>query len=256
LPAPARSPCWRSRPAEPAAFHHLHLAASGAGQVADFYARLFTPASIARGRFWSLEGIQGRGAWLLVSEQRGPWDRRQSPMWHFGWGTVSLGETYRQHVRTEVNWRPPYAGLERDFHVHLRSRQPAAAAEWFRVQLGGDVREDRPPSNAGNPSEGRVRAIVTFPHVRLVIHEWSDEGGESGAWRTDHLAFIVRDAERVTAAVAAPLPVAAPALRPGTLVTDHPYRLDGLPSRFLAGPDGLPIELVAAPPGPAFWRDR
>ena len=170
--------------AEAAVFHHLHLGSLGAGHLANIYARLFVPGSIVRGVFWGVEGIEGRRFHLLVSGatvQRSP--DAPTALWHFGWGTVSLGESYADHYRREVNWRPPYASLEADFHVHLRSADPRQAAGWYEQALGASV--DR---LAGAPSTiDAVAAIVRVDGVSLAIHGMPargtprlDSGGRHG----------------------------------------------------------------------------
>jgi catechol 2,3-dioxygenase-like lactoylglutathione lyase family enzyme len=230
---------------EPGLLHHLHLA--GGSQLAGMYARLFRPDSIVRGVFWGVEGIQGRRFHLLFSPGGGGREPdAPSGIWHFGWGQVSLGESYADHYRREVNWRPPYASLEADFHIHLRSRNPRQAAEWYRDALGAVV-EWQGIANASNQVDA-VAALVRFDPIVLAMHGMpADErlvpsrtGGTA-----DHLAFLVRDPHAVKGAA-----------RPGAevLTGNERFTLRDLPSVFIAGPDDVIVELLQAPRGPGFWQ--
>jgi hypothetical protein len=230
---------------EPAFLHHLHLA--GGSQLAGVYARLFRPDSVVRGVFWGIEGIQGRRFHLLFSPGgSGREPEAPSGIWHFGWGQVSLGESYADHYRREVNWRPPYASLEADFHIHLRSRSPRQAAEWYRDALGAAV-EWQSIANSSSQVDA-VAALVRFDPIVLAMHGMpADErlvpsrtGGTA-----DHLAFLVRDPHAVKGTA-----------RPGAevLAGNEPFTLRDLPSLFIAGPDDVVVELLQAPRGPRFWQ--
>jgi catechol 2,3-dioxygenase-like lactoylglutathione lyase family enzyme len=232
-------------PGEPALFHHLHLASPAPGSLVGVYSRLFRPESIERGAFWGVEGIQGRRFHLLVS-RAGAARPQEAPtaIWHFGWGKVSLGESYAEHYRREVNWRPPYASLEADFHIHLRSRDPRAAAAWYRDALGGTV-EWQGVSNPSAPVDA-VAALVRFDPVVLAVHGMAPEdrlvSSRSGG-TADHLAFLVRD------------PRAVKGTRPQPDAAGHEtFALTGLVPVFIAGPDDVLIELLQGPRGPGFWH--
>jgi hypothetical protein len=227
-----------------AELHHLHLGAPGAVRLASVYARLFAPGAVQQGTFWGAPGIKGGGAHLLVDDTS---DARpeDSTLWHFGWGQVSLGETYRDHFVKEVNWRPPYPALTRDLHVHLRSRRPHEVADWYGRVLGGDVQK-----LLGWPhEEERVDALVRFATVVLAIHAVGrDEPFPSsrGRGRLDHLAFAVADPGAVLAAAGDRRRVELPPAPADTT--------GRLPSLDLDGPDGVVIELVRRARAPAFWE--
>jgi catechol 2,3-dioxygenase-like lactoylglutathione lyase family enzyme len=230
---------------EPPAFHHLHLVSSRAEWLADYYASLFAPSTVTRGVFWNLDGVKGTEAYLLVSRlDAGRRPEASTAIWHFGWGRVSVGETYRAHYVKEVNWRPPYAALEADFHVHLRSRDPIAAGRWYRDVLGGSL-DEGPPLGRASREDDRVDAIVHFRGVLLAIHRSSETlAATTAGGPVDHLAFMVRDPARAASSPA----------HPGPVRVSHP--LDATETVSLAGPDGIVIELLQAAREPAFWGDR
>lgn len=245
-PAPAAGQAPRAGGATRAQFHHLHLAALGPAELATVYGRLFQPQAIERGRFWGTHGIKGRTVYLLIDAPGGAAPLAEdSALWHFGWGQVSLGETYRDHYVKEVNWRPPYPALERDLHVHLRSTRPRDTADWYARVLGGEAHLHPDPV----PEDERVDALVRFDDVALAIHAVRtpvDFPASRGRGRLDHLAFASADPSHVLRAAGDARLVtlrAAPAASEATL-----------PAVFLAGPDGVAIEILRAPRGPAFWH--
>jgi hypothetical protein len=231
---------------EPARFHHLHLVAASPPWLADYYTRLFAPTKVTRGSFWSIDGVRGAEIYLLVSA---PAPERQwsvdTAIWHFGWGAVSVGETYKRHYAREVNWKPPYAALEAGFHLHLRSRDPIAAGRWYRDVLGG-LLEEGAPLDRGASEDDRAEALVRFHHALIVLHRWGGPLAPSDAGGTaDHLAFTVRD----------PATIRDKARRPGE--PDRPGVRDPLADAgalTIEGPDRVVIELLPAARGPAFWK--
>lgn len=231
---------------EPARFHHLHLVAASPSWLADYYLRLFAPPSVTRGSFWNIHGVRGAEIYLLVSAPAaGRETSADSAIWHFGWGAVSLGETYKRHYAREVNWKPPYAALEAGFHVHVRSRDPIAAGRWYRDVLGG-LLEETAPLDRGSAEDDRAEALVRFHHALIVLHRWSGPLAPSdSAGTADHLAFTVRDAERVRDAA-----------RRAQSADRSPVRDPLETTRALAieGPDRVVIELLPADRGPAFWK--
>lgn len=240
---------------EAARFHHLHLVTGSAVYIADFYARLFVPRAIVRGSFWEIEGVRGDGVFLLVSPPQGASrSGGHEAIWHFGWGKISVGETYQEHLINEVNWQPPYPQLTTDMHVHLRSRDPLAAARWYEAVLGA-AREETLPAAAGGPSppgsavhrdEGRAEAIVGFENMRFIIHRTGLELASSrDAGSVDHLSFLVPEAKTI----------AARAREAGIATVGLRYALTDVPAVMIEGPDRTILELIERPKGPAFWLD-
>lgn len=231
----------------PARFHHLHLVAPSPPWLADYYTRLFVPASVTRGLFWKIDGVRGAESYLLVSGfPQGRPATADTAIWHFGWGSVSVGESYKRHYAKEVNWKPPYAGLESGFHLHLRSLDPYAAGRWYRDVLGGVLEESPPLARGGDLDDDRADAIVRFPFVAIALHRWSgpfvasDQGGNA-----DHIAFTVRDPEAIRTAARRPDIAAHAGVRDPLADTK---------TLAIEGPDRIVIELVPGARGPAFWK--
>ena len=148
------------------AFHHLHLNDPRSSFLLEFYERLFDPATTRRLRWGGAQGLQSGPMRLLISH--GPLVREApTAIWHFGWGGVSLGETYLAHARREVAWEPP---LPADLlHVHLRSVAPGVAAAWYRDVLGPRVslaNVDRPAERScASGAADRRSAGVGWRHA-------------------------------------------------------------------------------------------
>ena len=147
---------------EPARFHHLHLVAASPVWLADYYTRLFPPAKVTRGTFWSIDGVRGQEIYLLVSP---PAQERQmsidTAIWHFGWGSVSLGETYKRHYAREVNWKPPYPRhSKRAFTSIFAAATPSPPAAGIATCSAGCSRRAR-HSIAGTATTGPKRWCVS-----------------------------------------------------------------------------------------------
>jgi catechol 2,3-dioxygenase-like lactoylglutathione lyase family enzyme len=231
-----------------ATFHHLHLVRFDSAMLADHYARLFVSTAITRGRFFGLDGVRGQdGSMLLFSAglnlRHG---NEASAFWHFGWGPTTLDQPYRLHYLREVDWKPPYRSFSRELHVHLRSAEVRAAADWYRTVLGAAVQLSAQVDAPADPDEMPARAVARIGDLTLVFHPFAEpvvSSRESGT--VDHLAFAVRDPAAVAARHQLTL---APEVRAGL------YALPDVPAVTITGPDRVVIELVRAPRDPAFWR--
>lgn len=234
-----------------AVFHHFHLVQQSASGLVDYYERLFAPGSVKRGRFWGIDGLRDDAVLLLVSP---PVQERASDLsttvWHFGWGKTSPGETYAYHLANEVNWRPPYATLSAQLHFHLQSRNAEAAARWYREVLGAIVEHDIGPADMPQPASrpaSTVEALVRFGGIVLLIQETDQEiSSTRDGGRVDHLAFQVESLE----------PALDRARAFGSSSVEPHYRLEGVSSAMVSGPDGIVLELLERPKSPAFWHER
>ena len=151
-------------------FHHLHLNDARPPFLINFYQRLFDPANTRR---WSASGSEGlqSGSMLMLISRAADVRPVATAIWHFGWGEVSLGETYLAHARREVAWEPPLPA-ER-LHLHLRSINPRAAAAWYGDVLGARV-ETRTPSaidlKIAKPENRTPEALVWIGDTGLLIY--------------------------------------------------------------------------------------
>lgn len=210
-------------------FHHIHLVPGDPNQFADYYARLFVPRQVERGEFWGHPGVRDARAALLFSAGDQHRQDGRSVVWQMGWGKVSLDQSYRQHYAREVDWAPPYASLSAELHLHLRTRDARAAAEWYRDVLGGAIELSR---DIGAATEGVTMAIVRFDGLTLALHATSEPIARSrDAGTVDHIAFAVSALDD--------LPVRVTAQPPGA-----PYALRARRSALLTAPDGLLVEII------------
>ena len=174
-------------------FHHLHLNDPRSSFLLEFYERLFDPATTRRLRWGGAQGLQSGPMRLLISH--GPLVREApTAIWHFGWGGVSLGETYLAHARRDVAWEPP---LPADLlHVHLRSVAPAVAAAWYRDVLGSRVslaNVDRPAEGLVPPEQRIAEALAWVGDTPLLIYPSEPPLFSTRGQRADHLAIACPD---------------------------------------------------------------
>jgi catechol 2,3-dioxygenase-like lactoylglutathione lyase family enzyme len=234
--APAGS-IVRANAGDALAFHHLHLNDPRPPFLLEFYERLFDPATTARTRVGGVDALQSGPMLLLISRVSGI-SEHPSALWHYGWGDVSLGETYLAHAAREVTWEPP---LPPDrLHLHLRSVSPSAAIAWYRDILGARVEtphEDRLTRHSDRlplPEHRTPEALVWLGHLGLLIYRADPPLMPTRGQTADHIALSCPDFDAtLSALLAAGVPLIAPAAI-----------ADGLRSAMIEGPDRLAIELV------------
>ena len=215
-------------------FHHLHLN-GGPAFLLPFYERLFDPSEVSRVTVGGVPALKA-GLTLLVAGGGVQSTEGAPALWHFGWGTVSLGETYLAHARVEVAWDPPLPAGK--LHLHLRSVDPVKAAAWYHTVLG--LRFEMAPSRAKSgaplpPPEHRMpEALLWLGDVGVLIYRSDPPLVSSRGHRIDHLAIVSAD---VDAALdwfrAHDVRVLAP-----------PRDAEELRVAMIEGPDAIPIELV------------
>jgi hypothetical protein len=222
----------------PFTFHHLHL--NGTGML-EFYSRLFDPAVTTRESFAGYAALRSGPMLLLFGQPHASPDRTPatppapSAIWHFGWGAVTLGETYLQHAAREVQWEAPLSAA--DLHVHLLSADPALAADWYRDVLG--ARADIPSGRnrrrpAARPEQRVAEAVVYFDQFAMLIYRTDQRLTSTRGQRTDHLAFaregldewLTRPRTRRVTIIEAKVPFGASA------------------ATIIEGPDKIAIELL------------
>jgi uncharacterized glyoxalase superfamily protein PhnB len=173
-------------------FHHLHLT----GGLA-FYARLFEPATTRRTIVAGFDALESGSTFIVfgrpLTSEAAP--ERPSAIWHFGWGDVSVGDTYLRHAAREVKWEPPLPAEK--LHLHLQSPSPATAAGWYRDVLGASI-DVLPGSTADRPAAVRpelrlAEAAVRFDRFAMVIHRTNERLSSTRGQRADHVAFQCED---------------------------------------------------------------
>lgn len=236
LPATVRQPEANAHPQF--SFHHVHLNDPRAPFLLEFYERLFDPAVIRRVRVAESDGLQSGSMLLLID--RAPEDAPQATaLWHFGWGDVSLGETYLAHARKEVAWEPPLP--PGSLHLHVRSVSPSSALHWYRdvlglrVQIAPPIKETR--SGLPRPEDRMPEGLAWIGETAMLIYRTEPPLLSSRGQQVDHIALGCADLDRVVQSLG----------RAGVRVIAEPGRQSGRRSVMIEGPDRLAIEIVETP---------
>ena len=217
-------------------FHHLHLNDAEWPFLLTFYERLFDPTRTTRLRAGDVDGLRS-GTMLLLINRASFARPHASAIWHFGWGSVSLGETYLAHAGREVAWEPPLPSHL--LHLHLLSVTPSAAAAWYRDTLGARV-ELAPPSPRSRdlpPPEHRLpEALIWIGETGLLLYRTAPPLLSTRGQRADHIAVACRDFDEMISRLR----------ERGVTVT--PGTAGGVDGRtaMIEGPDRIAIEIVEA----------
>jgi len=219
-------------------FHHLHLNDGRPPFLLEFYERLFDPALTSRVVEGESSGLRS-GPMLLLFGKGASDASEPTALWHFGWGGVSLGETYLAHARREVAWEPPLPAGQ--LHLHLRSVTPGAAASWYRDTLGARVELAQPAPDrraALPPPEHRMpEALVWVGDTGLLIYRTMPPLVSTRGKRADHIALACDNLDDALGVLR----------RRGVEVISEPARRGRWRTALVEGPDRLAIELVEAP---------
>ena len=223
---------------EPLAFHHLHLNDPNAPFLLEFYERLFDPSSTRRLRVGDADALQS-GGMLLVISGAPPAPVHPSALWHFGWGDVSLGDTYLAHAAREVAWEPP---LPPDrLHLHLRSVSPPAAVAWYRDILGARVEVAGASARRGEPlprpEHRSPEALVWIGGLGVLIYRADPPLVTSRGQTADHVGVSCLDLDATLVRLRAS----------GVRVLTPPALVGDFRAAMIEGPDRLAIELVQRP---------
>jgi lactoylglutathione lyase len=226
-------------------FHHLHLNDSRPSSLLEFYERLFDPATTRRVTVGGADGLQSGPMLILIG--RGSSAREQvTALWHFGWGAVSLGETYLAHARREVAWEPPLPAGR--LHLHVRSVTPRAAAAWYRDVLGARVEFPAQAGRAGEelplPEHRIPEALVWLGETGLLIYRTEPPLLSTRGQRIDHVAIACADLDAALIELS----------RRGTTVMAGPAAVGDLRTAMIEGPDRMALELVEGAARPSLAR--
>jgi hypothetical protein len=234
------SPGVSASAADSLSFHHLHLNDSRPPFLLEFYERLFDPATTRRTRVGGADGLQSGPMLLLISRATGAAEH-PTALWHFGWGDVSLGETYLAHAAREVAWEPPLPP-ER-LHLHVRSVSPPAAIAWYRDVLGARVEmptEGRFLRKAERLPQAEYRvpeALVWLGSLGLLVYRTEPPIVTSRGQTADHIAVSCHDLDAALSQLQ----------NSGVRVIAPSASIEGLRSAMIQSPDRLAIELVEQP---------
>lgn len=224
-------------PPQQVTFHHLHLNDAG-DRLIDFYERLFDPQEIERFSAWGAEALRTGNVLLLASANtsRQIGSTQPSAIWHYGWGSVSLGETYLDHNLREVAWEPPLPA--RGFHLHLESLTPNIAAAWYREHFGADVEFASGVEHTPQRDFRRPLALVRVGAVGILFYKADQPLASTRGRRADHIAFAVPDLAETLAKLRAV----------DVVVLEPPHLLGDTMAALIEGPDRIALELVEIKP--------
>ena len=222
-------------------FHHLHLNDDRPPFLLEFYERLFDPAGTSRIVQAGADGLRSGTMLLLISKggSGGAGPAEPTALWHFGWGGVSLGETYLAHARHEVAWEPPLPADQ--LHLHVRSTNPTVAANWYRDVLGARVAFAPAPRDADAPlpppEHQMAEALVWIGDTGLLLYRTERPLFSTRGKRADHLAVSCGNLDAALAMMKTR----------GIEVLEEPKDRGSWRSAMVGGPDRLAIEIVETP---------
>lgn len=259
-------------------FHHVHLNTTDPAAAINFYTAKF---DCEKARFGGkMDAVWAQKSWLLFNKVRAaPKSEITSAIWHIGWGAEDMKAAYQKQLESGTKFETPITDISdigggnatgtfffayvdgpdhqlielntakhHQFgHIHLLSKDPAAAGDWYVKELGMTRR--------GGLRETRIyRGFQIAPNASLVIDNvnfiifpmeyaktqwpelWKDRNDfESTAGHvTDHIGFSVDNLAQTLERLK----------KDGVKVTDGPHPSPGGSYAFIEGPDHVRIELV------------
>ena len=277
--------CAQEAPQAPplAHFHHVHLNATDPAAAIDFYTTKFDSE---KARFAGLmDAVWAQKSWLLFTKASAPPKAEiTSTIWHIGWGAENMKETYQKQLDSGTKFTTPltdisdigggnaqgvffYAYVDGPDHqlielntanhhhfghIHLLSKDPIAAGEWYIKEFGLTRRGSGPPSRQPRMYRGYQIApsmSLMMDNVNIIIFPWEYAQKEwPDLWKdrtdfestkghvTDHVGFGVDNLDQTLARLKSD----------GVKVTDEPRSVAGgkVKFAFIEGPDHIRIELV------------
>jgi len=270
-------------PAPLAHFHHVHLNTADPTAAIAFYTAKF---DCEKARFAGLtDAVWAQKSWLLFNRvDKPPRTEITSAIWHIGWGAENMKETYQKQLDSGTKFETPITDISdigggnaqgvfffayvdgpdhqlielntaphHHFgHIHLLSKDPIAAGEWYMKEFGLVRRGSGPISREPRMYRGfqigpamslmmdNVNFII-FP-MEYAKKQWPDlwkdrtDFESSKGHVTDHIGFSVDSLDQTLARLK----------KDGVKVTDEPRSIQGgkIKYAFIEGPDHIRIELV------------
>ena len=270
-------------PAPPAHFHHVHLNSTDPAAAIAFYTSKF---DCEKSRFAGLmDGVWAQKSWLLFNKtEKPPKTEITSAIWHIGWGAENMKETYQKQLDSGTKFETPLTDISdigggnaqgvfffayvdgpdhqlielntanhHHFgHIHLLSKDPIAAGEWYMKEFGMVRRGSGPISREPRMYHGfqiGPSMSLMMDNVNFIIFPmeyakkqwpelWKDRADfeSSKGHVTDHIGFSVDNLEQTLASLK----------KDGVKVTDEPRSVAGgkIKYAFIEGPDHIRIEVV------------
>jgi len=272
----------RQEPAAPPAplahFHHVHLNATDPAAAIAFYTAKF---DCEKSRFaGKTDAVWAQRSWLLFNKVgKAPQADITSAIWHIGWGAEDMKAAYQKQLDSGTKFATPITDISdigggnatgRFFfayvdgpdhqlielntaphhhfgHIHMLSKDPVAAADWYVKELGMERRGGTREVRMYRGFQIAPNASLVMDNVNFIIFPmeyaktqwpelWKDRNDfdSTAGHVTDHIGFSVDN-------LAATLERLK---KDGVKVTDGPHSSPGGKNAFIEGPDHVRIELV------------
>jgi len=277
-------------PAPVAHFHHVHLNSTDPAAAISFYTSKF---DCEKGRFAGLmDAVWAQKSWLLFAKaDKPPKAEITSAIWHIGWGAENMKETYQKQLDSGTKFATPLTDISdigggnaqgvfffayvdgpdhqlielntanhHHFgHIHLLSKDPVAAGEWYMKEFGMVRRGSGPISREPRMYHGfqiGPSMSLTMDNVNFIIFPmeyakkqwpelWKDRTDfeSSRGHVADHVGFSVDNLDQTLARLK----------KDGVKVTDEPRSIQGgkIKYAFIEGPDHIRIEVIEDASNPA-----
>ncbi|MFN0123061.1 MAG: VOC family protein [Blastocatellia bacterium] len=273
-----------AQPAAPPAahFHHMHLNVTDPAAAIEFYASRFAGE---KARFAGrLDALWTQKSWILFSKvAQAPPLQMTSAIWHMGWGAENMKAEYDRQLKLNTKFFEPlndisdiggntgakdlfyYAYVQspdnalielntanhHNFgHLHLFSKDPVGAGEWYAKYFGAVRRGRGTPSREPRLYRGHQIGpsmslmmdnvnIIIFPveySHKAYADQWKGKTEiESTRGKSiDHIGFSVDNLSETIEMLR----------KDGVKITLEPRTLGTLKIAFIEGPDKISIELV------------
>ena len=267
-------------------FHHVHLNTTDLKAAIDFYPAKF---DAEKAKFaGTVDAVWAQKSWLLFTPvNTPPKSEITSTIWHIGWGAEKMPETYQKQLDAGTKFATPITDISDiggnvEFqgqglfyyayvdgpdhqlielntanhhhfgHIHLLSKDPVAAGEWYiqhfglqRLGRAAPAREVRMYNGFQiGPAMSLMMDnvnIIIFPY-QYAKRQWPDVWKDRDDFEStkghvaDHIGFGVDNLDETLARLQ----------KAGVIVTEPPRSVLGGKVRFafIEGPDHIRIELV------------
>jgi catechol 2,3-dioxygenase-like lactoylglutathione lyase family enzyme len=275
-------------PAAPqlAHFHHVHLNSTDPPAAINFYTSHF---DCEKASFMgNVPAVWAQKSWLLFTKvATPPKSEITSAVWHIGWGAENMPETYDKQLKDGVKFATPITDISdigggtaksvffyayvagpdgqlielntanhhRFGHIHMLSKDPVAAGEWYIKEFGLVRRGRGEPSREPHFYKGYQigpSMSLLMDNVNLLIYplqyaqkQWPDLWKDRTEFEStqghvmDHLGFSVENLDETIERLR----------KDGVKITEEPRKVleRRLKIAFIEGPDKVRIELVEGP---------
>jgi catechol 2,3-dioxygenase-like lactoylglutathione lyase family enzyme len=268
-------------PTAMAHFHHVHLNATDPAAAINFYTSKF---DCEKARLnGNIDAVWAQKSWMLFDKSaKPPKSEITSTIWHFGWGAEDMKATYQKQLDNGTKFETPITDISdigggsatgifffayvdgpdhqlielntanhHHFgHIHLLSKNPIAAGEWYMKEFGlirrGAGTPSREPRFYHGFQIGPAMSLM-MDNVNFIIFPmeyaktqwpelWKDRTDfeSTSGHVTDHIAFSVDNLGQTLDRLK----------NDGVKITEGPKSGPAGKAAFIEGPDHIKIELV------------